>query len=112
MKIIEYNVGQEKKILCLHGLYMNGECFADLAAEMPEYHFVCMTYDSFHYGSGEFESLEQQSEKMVGMLKARGLTDFALVIGTSLGTAFATYLARGNDLRFGKIWLDGGVVLW
>lgn len=111
MKIIDYNEGREKKILCLHGLYMNGECFSDLAAEMPEYQLVCVTYDSFHYGSGEFESLEQQAQKMVAMLKERGMTDFVLAIGTSLGTAVATYLARGRELRFGKLWLDGGVVL-
>ena len=111
MKIIDYNPEQEKKILCLPGLFMNGECFEEIAMRMPDYHFLCVSYDSFHYSSGDFESLEQQSGKIIAMLKERGTTTFELVMGTSLGTVFACHLAAGHRLQIKRLWLDGGVVL-
>ena len=112
MKINEYNIGNEKKILCLPGLYMNGECFEGLAKELKEYHLICITYDSFHYGSEEFQSLEEQSDKIIRLLKEKGTTEFVLTIGTSLGTVFASHLAATSDLSLGKLWLDGGVMLF
>lgn len=109
MLIKEYGDKNGKAVLCVPGVFMAAECFRRLAEELPEYRMVCVTLDGFHPDSDEFESLEQQTEKLVHMLQDRGATDFELVIGLSMGTIFAVRLAKHPSLHIKKLLLDGAV---
>ena len=71
---------------------MAAECFRRLSQELPEYRLVCVTLDGFHPGSEEFGGLEQQTEKLVRMLRDRGTTSFEMVLGLSMGTIFSNHL--------------------
>ncbi len=109
MLIKEYGDKTGKAVLCVPGVFMAAECFRRLAEELPEYRMVCVTLDGFHPDSDEFESLEQQTEKLVRMLQDRGTTQFELVIGLSMGTIFAVRLAKHPSLHIKKLLLDGAV---
>lgn len=109
MKINEYGKNNQQKILCIPGVFLSGECFSTLAEALPEYHMVCVTMDGFHPGCGEFESPEQQTEKLIAMLKNAGHTEFEAVIGLSMGTIFAVRLAKRPELKIRRLILDGAV---
>ena len=72
MKIIEYGNKKGKAVLCIPGVFMAAECFRRLAEELADYRMVCVTLDGFHPDSDEFESLEQQTDKLVRMLQEAG----------------------------------------
>lgn len=115
MLIREYNKQENPKgkVLCIPGVFMNAECFEDIAGRMPEYHFVAVTLDGFHKGCDTYESLDQQCDKLIGMLETIGETIFDLAFGTSLGTVYACHLAATRpQLTIKKLWLDGAVVLY
>ena len=109
MKIIEYGNPEGKRILCIPGVFMAAECFRRLSQELPEYRLVCVTLDGFHPGSEEFGGLEQQTEKLVRMLRDRGTTSFEMVLGLSMGTIFSVRLAKNPALKIRKLFLDGAV---
>lgn len=109
MKIVEYGNVNGIPVLCIPGVFMAAECFRRLSEELPECRMVCVTLDGFHPGGGEFESPEQQTEKLVSLLKERGTTRFELVIGLSMGTIFAVKLAKCPELEIRKLFLDGAV---
>lgn len=109
MKIIEYGKENEKAILCIPGVFLSGECFSALAGELPEYHLVCVTLDGFHPGCQVFESLEQQTEKLISLLQENQLTEFEAVMGLSMGTIFSVRLAKRPELKIRRLFLDGAV---
>ena len=109
MKIIEYGNPEGKRILCIPGVFMAAECLRRLSQELPEYRLVCVTLDGFHPGSEEFGGLEQQTEKLVRMLRDRGTTSFEMVLGLSMGTIFSVRLAKNPALKIRKLFLDGAV---
>ena len=109
MNIIEYGNKNGTAILCIPGVFMSGECFQRLSKELPEYRMVCVTLVGFHPDSDQFESLEQQTEKLVDMLQERGTTKFELMIGLSMGTIFSVRLAKHPALHIDKLLLDGAV---
>lgn len=109
MKITDYGNKDGKAILCIPGAFMSGGCFRRLSEELPEYHMVCVTLDGFHPDSDQFESLEQQTDKLAKMLKDRGTSEFELIIGLSLGTILSVRLAMHPSLHIKKLLLDGAV---
>ena len=109
MKIIEYGNKKGKAVLCIPGVFMAAECFRRLAEELADYRMVCVTLDGFHPDSDEFESLEQQTDKLVRMLQEAGLTRFELVIGLSMGTIFSVRFAKRPELEIKQLLLDGAV---
>lgn len=112
MRLVEYNKEQEKTMLCLPGMMMNGSCFEPLVREMSDFHFVCLTLDGFHPDSPDYESLEDEVEKITNLLVENDLTSFDVCLGASLGTLVGTHLAKRPELNIKKLWLDGGVVLY
>lgn len=70
---------------------------------------VCVTLDGFHPGCQVFESLEQQTEKLISLLQENQLTEFEAVMGLSMGTIFSVRLAKRPELTIRRLFLDGAV---
>lgn len=109
MKLEEYGARGRKEILCIPGLFLSGSCFQELIAQLPEYHFVCVTLDSHHPGSEEYPGREAELDKLAAMLRERGLTHFDLAIGLSLGTIMSVCLAERDEIQIDRLLLDGAV---
>jgi len=109
MQIIEYGNKTAPSILYIPGLFMSGACFEAIASKLPKMHLVCVTLNG-HDSSGEpYEGLNEEVHKLVSHLKARQMTEYQLVVGMSLGTIFAVELARQEELKIERIFLDGAV---
>ena len=108
MRICEYGAKENRSILYIPGLFMSGECFAEIAKHLPEYHCVCVTLDGMD-GEEDYKGLEQEKKKLIHILYGQKMTDFELVVGMSLGTIFAMELAKCPKLNIGKVFLDGAV---
>lgn len=109
MKIECYGTPNKPSILCIPGVFMSGDSFQNLIAQLPDYHFVCVTLDAHHPGSDEFEGLTQEVDKLIRQLQSRKLTQFDLAIGLSLGTILSVCVAARTEISIKQLMLDGAV---
>lgn len=108
MRICEYGNKENPSILYIPGLFMSGECFEEIAAHLTEYHCVCITLDGMD-GKEDYMGLEEEKKRLIHILGERKMTEYEVVVGMSLGTIFAMELARCQELRIKKVFLDGAV---
>ncbi len=109
MKIQEYGTEGKADILCIPGLFMSGECFLEVIAQLPEYHFVCITLNSHYPNSEGYIGREHELDLLTDMLRERGQTHFDLCIGLSLGTILSVCLAQRSEIKLDRLLLDGAV---
>lgn len=106
MKIYTLHKDKTKKLLCLPGLFMNSECFIRLSKYLPEFCVVAVTYDAHDKGT-RFISFEQEIRKIENGLVAKGLNDFDVVLGTSIGAQLAVLLLNSGNIKTDRLILDG-----
>ena len=106
MKIYALHKDKTKKLLCLPGLFMNSECFVPLSKCLPEFCVVAVTYDAHDKGT-KFISFEQEIKKIENGLVAKGLDDFDVVLGTSIGAQLAVLLLNRGNIKTDRLILDG-----
>ncbi|MCD8159857.1 MAG: alpha/beta hydrolase [Clostridiales bacterium] len=107
----QYGPDYGKTILCVPGTFMEGSCFGPLAQQMPDCRMICVTLNGHHPGS-EFTSLDNEVETLVHMLTERGVTQFDLALGLSLGTVVALELTARPGIQIDRLVLDGAVNLY
>lgn len=111
MILEQYGPDQGKTILCVPGTFMEGSCFGPLVQQMPDCRMICVTLNGHHQGS-EFTSLDDEVDTLARMLKEKGITQFDLALGLSLGTVIALELAARPEIQIDRLVLDGAVNLY
>ncbi|MBP5606150.1 MAG: alpha/beta hydrolase [Ruminiclostridium sp.] len=85
-------------VILIHGMLMSGEdplVFGKHLAD--DYYVICPTLDGHGDDGSELESAEQEGRNIVAYLKKNGITDIALIQGSSMGAEVA--LAVRNECK-------------
>jgi len=96
-----------KKILCLPGVFMSGDCFYRLSEYMEEYCMVLVTYNSHDDQKKEFKSFAYEMFTLENGLKKLHMTDFDMIVGLSIGGIMAIELMRRGRIQAKKVFVDG-----
>lgn len=106
MKIEVIRPECQKKILCMPGLFMSGDCFEPLAVYLQEYSLVMVTYNAHDEGTW-FNSFDNEVEEIASRLRQMNLSDFDIVLGTSIGAILSIKLLEERCIQAKKLVLDG-----
>jgi len=99
-------------VILIHGMLMTGEdplVFGKYLAD--EYYVICPTLDGHAEDGSELESAEQEGRNIVGFLKENGISDVALIQGSSMGAEVALAVRREcarQGVNVGHCFFDGG----
>lgn len=106
MKIEVIRPGCQKKILCMPGLFMSGDCFERLADYLQEYCVVLVTYNAHDEGT-RFSSFDNEVEEVASRLTQMDLRYFDIMLGTSIGAILSIKLLTEKGIQTKKLVLDG-----
>jgi pimeloyl-ACP methyl ester carboxylesterase len=98
-----------KRILLIHGMSMEGGNFYCLEALLPSFCLIIPTLDG-HYAKGKttFLSLNDQVDKIICYLNDNKIDELFCVAGISLGALIAFEIFKRDNIQVQKYIFDGG----
>jgi pimeloyl-ACP methyl ester carboxylesterase len=99
----------DKKILFIHGMAMEGLNYYHFEKLLPNSYLIIPTLDG-HYmkNKSPFVSLNDQVDKIFDFLNKNNINELFCIAGTSLGALIAFEIYKKHKIKIGKIIFDGG----
>jgi pimeloyl-ACP methyl ester carboxylesterase len=96
--------------MLLHAMAADGSQFREIGALLKdEYFLIIPTFDGHHREAKTvFGTLDEQVDKILHELQARGITELDFIAGTSLGALVAFEIYKRKTLKVRKYVFDGG----
>jgi pimeloyl-ACP methyl ester carboxylesterase len=99
----------DKNILLIHGMAMEGQNYHRFEKLLPDCHLIIPTLDGHHAeNKTPFVSLSDQVDKIIAFLNENGIDELFCVAGTSLGALMAFELFKRRNPKVKKFIFDGG----
>ena len=99
-------------VILIHGMLMSGEAplaFGKYLAD--EYYVICPTLDGHADDGSELDSAEQEGRNIADYLQENGISEIALIQGSSMGAEVALAVRKEcgrRGLNVGHCFFDGG----
>lgn len=93
----------------IHGMFCNGDSCLPFAQPLSEHFYVILpTLDGHYAHSTPLGSVKSQAEQIVSYLHQQGISQLAMLQGTSMGAEVALATAAICDIPIQKCVFDGG----
>lgn len=112
MQFVNLGNKNDPAVVLIHGMLMSGEdplVFGKFLAD--EYYVICPTLDGHADDGSELESAEQEANNIADYLQENGISDVALIQGSSMGAEVALAVRKEcgrRGLNVGHCFFDGG----
>ena len=98
-----------KKILFIHGMAMEGLNYYHFEKLLPDYYLVIPTLDGHYFENKTlFVSLNDQVNKILCYFDKNNISELFCIVGTSLGALIAFEIFKKHIIKTNKIIFDGG----